>query len=378
MYCHPFKNQYGDQDFTLISHTIKKYFPVDKPKRLTSKTVASSPGYKKIGKIVNEEFLNQKAYRDKWGKLTSHLKKVFKRPVHGHPNLAGGEGCGFFGEVIIEEDKEPDFIRQKSLRFYVSILGPFFSIHGVDSSIALLEIESIVKDFNKGNFAATHAITISPVFEYQEAFNKLEEELRFFLPAYLFVPYDVGMSTLKNISVADELRDPRSLGTIYEALFGLGAVHNCFTRGDRYYGMNDWVKPLSEHEKLLIDLISEHIIAAPEETTVHKVWKLQESKRLETFKVSGNVMFGMDLFDVIDLTDKSKLISMSKKRGAPSSGKYTIKNEVIEINPNYSLRILDLSKDTLTLHLILNFETKDVSIKGEALELKFIQMKRLG
>jgi hypothetical protein len=186
------------------------------------------------------------------------------------------------------------------------------------------------------------------------------------------------MSTLKNISVADELRDPRSLDTIYEALFGLGAVHNCLTRGDRYYGMNDWVKPLSEHEKLLIDLISEHIIAAPEETTVHKVWKLQESKRLETFKVSGNVMFGMDLFDVIDLTDKSKLISMSKKRGAPSSGKYTIKNEVIEINPNYSLRILDLSKDTLTLHLILNFETKDVSIKGEALEMKFIQMKRLG
>ncbi len=374
MYLHPFKNQYQDHDFTLISDTIKEYFPVDKPKRLTSKTVSSSPGFKKIGKIVNEEFLNQKAYRDKWGKLTSNLKKAFKKPIHGHPDLSGG---GFLGEVIIDEDKKPDFIRQKSLRFYISILGPFFSIHGVDSSIALLEFESRVKDFNKGNFAATHAITISPVFEYQEVFNKLENELRAFFPGYLFVPYNVGMSTIKNISIADETRDPRSLDTIYGALFGLGAVHSCLTRGDRYYGMNDWVKPLNKKEKSLIDLISQHIIAAPNETSVHKVWKLQESKRLETFKVSGNLMFGMDLFDVIDLTDKSKLIMVSKERGTPSSGKYRIKNEVIEIDPNYSFRIVDLSTDGLTLNLSLNFKDKDVSIKGEALEMRFVQMKGL-
>src|SRR5689334_13861066 len=179
MYLLPFKNQYRDQDFTLIANTIKEYFRVSKPKRLTAKTVASSPGFKKMGKIVNEEFLNQKAYRQKWGKLTSHLKKAFKRPVQGHPDLSGG---GFFGEVIIEEQKKPDFIRQKSLRFYVSIIGPFFSIHGVDSSTALLEIESRVPEFNKGNFAATNAITLSPIFEYKEVFTKLENELRAFFP----------------------------------------------------------------------------------------------------------------------------------------------------------------------------------------------------
>src|SRR5689334_8895619 len=146
MYLRPFKNQYRDQDFTLITDTIKEYFPVNKSKRFTSKTFATSPGFKKIGKIVNEEFINQKAYREKWGRLTSSLKKVFKNPVNGHPDLSGG---GFFGEVIIEEDKKPDFIRQKSLTFYVSILGPFFAIHGVDSSIALLEVESRVPEFNK-------------------------------------------------------------------------------------------------------------------------------------------------------------------------------------------------------------------------------------
>lgn len=375
MYLHTFQNQYQNQDFTLISNIIKEYFPVDMSKRLTYETVSSSPGFKKMEKIVNEEFINQKAYRDKWGKLTSNLKKIFKKPVHGYPVLAAGGG-GFFGEVIIDEDKKPDFIRQKCLRFYVSIIGPFFSIHGIDRSIALLEIESREKGFIKGNFEAIHAITISPVFEYQEVFNKLEDELRSFFSEYLFVPYDVGMSTIKNISMADEQRDPRILDTIYEALFGLDAVHDCLTRGDRYYGMNDWVKPLDDSEESFIDLISQHVITAPKETTVHKVWILKESKPLEEFKVSGNLMFSMELFDVIDLTDKSKLIMMSKER-VPSSGEYMIKNQVIEVNPNYSLRIVDLSEDTLTLNLILNLENKGVSIKGEALEMKLIQMSSL-
>lgn len=374
MYLHPFKAQYGDQDFTLIADTVKEYFPVNKPKRLTSKTVVSSPGFKKIGKIVNEEFLNQKAYREKWGKLTSNLKKVFKMPVHGHPDLSSG---GFFGEIIIEEEKKPDFIRQKSLEFYVSILGPFFSIHGVDSSIALLEIESRVPDFNKGNFAATNAITISPVFEYQEVFSKLEDELRSFFPGYLFVPYAVGMTTVKNISVADELRDPRCLDTVYEALFGLGAVHDALTRGDKYYGTRDWDKPLNKKEKSLIDLISQHILEPPKEVTIHKVWKLQESKQLDTFKIKGNLMFSIDLFDVIDLTDRSKFIMMSKARKAPSSGKYKIRNEVIGIHANFSLRIVALSKTSLTLNLILNLEHGNVSAKGEAMELTFVQMKTM-
>lgn len=241
----------------------------------------------------------------------------------------------------------------------------------------MLEIESDARGFNNGNFAATNAITISPVFEYQEEFNMLEDELRSFFPGYLFVPYVVGMSTIKNISIADESRDPRSMDTIYEALFGVGAVHNCLTRGDQYYGMSDWVKPLNKKEKLLVDVISQHVIGAPKGTTIHKVWKLLESNELETLKVSGNLMFGVGLFDIIDLTDKSKFIMISKERGAPSSGEYNINKEMIQINANFSLRIVELSNAALTLNLILNLEHGDVSVKGEVMELKFTQLKKI-
>lgn len=372
IYLFPFNNNYRDHDFTLISDAIKGYFPIDNDRRLTPGEVVASRRYKKLSKIFKEQFPQQTTHNTKWGKLTSNLEKLFKNPVHGYPDLAG---CGFFGEVTIEEEKNLHYIRKKLLRFYISLIGPFFAIHGMDSSIALLEVEDY-GDFSIGNFDAIHAITTSPVFEYHEPFNKLEYELRSFFPGYLFVPYDVGMSTIKNISIEDNLRDPRSLDTIYEGLFGIGAVHGCLTRGDKSYGLTDWVKPLNKEEESLIHLILKHIAAASDETTVHKVWKLQESKRLETFKVLGNLMFGMDLFNVIDLTDKSKFIMLSKERGAPSTGKYKIANEVIEINANVSLRIIELSKTALTLNLILNIVHGDVVANGEAFELRFVQMEK--
>jgi hypothetical protein len=111
MYLLPFSNDYRDHDFTLIVNTIKKYFPIEKPRRLTSKAVPSFSGFKKIGKMMDEEFLNQNAYRAKWGELTSHLKKVFEREADGYPDMLGG---GFLGTVIFEEGKSQIFCSAKN------------------------------------------------------------------------------------------------------------------------------------------------------------------------------------------------------------------------------------------------------------------------
>lgn len=368
MYLRPFKNQYREHDFKLIADTIGKFFPVNESRRPKAKTVAKLPGFRKIGKIADKEFGDQKAYREKWGKLTSNLQKVFKKPVYAQPDMAGG---GFFGEVIIEEEKQPGFVRQKILKFYVSIIGPFFAIHGVDSSIAMLEIEHPPSPDFRGHFAAIHAITISPVFEYQELFYRLEHELRSFFPGYRFVPYTVGMSTIKNISVVGDLRERGRLDTIYEGLFGTRAVHDCSTRGDEYYGMSDWIKPLNKQERILRDVVTRHIADASDETTIHKVWKLQEWKRVEAFK-AVIMVGGMDDFDVIDLTDRSRCISISNGRGTPYAGKYKIENGSIDFGTNTSFRIVELSKTALTLILVLN--KKRGKLKGDVVELRFAQL----
>jgi hypothetical protein len=376
MYLYPFKNDYRDHDLAMIYDIIKDHYPVEGKKRYTHKTISTSPAFEKVNRLVNEEFLNPKAYKAKWEKFASVLKKELKRPVYSYPEL-GHSPC-FHGEVMLKEIKETDFIRGKTLHFNISVIGPFFSIQGIDSSNAILPIDPRPHiQPETGNFVATHASTVSPIFEYKEMFNRLEELIRQHFPIYRFIPYSVGMSTIKNISIKDDLSDFRILDTVYEGLFGRGAVNDCLTRGDTNYGLDDWLKPLNKRETKLIDLIAEHVSTASSDITIHKVWKLQESKRLETLVITGNLMFGMDLFDVIDLCDQSTVITIAEKaRGTPSKAKYKIANNIIELNELISLRIVELTQDKLTLNVIINLAHNKVSAKGEAVQMKFIQMKK--
>jgi hypothetical protein len=374
MIVHPFKNTFRDHDFSPIIDVVKEYFTENTPERLTSETFASSARYKKLGELVNSEFLDKKAYSQKWGKLTSHLKKELKKSVSGTPIL---ENAAFSGDVTIENNIQADFIRKKHLQFHISTVGSFFSIYGVDRCTAVLPMKTPRGTDDMGNFQATLAVTVSPIFEYEEMFRKLEDELRSFFPGYLFVPYRIGMSTIENISIEEERHTGHPIDTIYEALFGQWSVQTCLTRGDEWYGMDDWLRPLDKKEKSVLDVISEHILNASPEKTIHKVWKLKESKRLPNLNVSGNIMFGMDMFDVVDFTDKKTLITIDAKRGAPETGEYKIVGDRINMDSPVSFRIADLTEDTLTLCLIFNFSESDVSIKGEAMEYKFIRMKKM-
>lgn len=382
MRLYPFHNNYPDHDFFLIIDAVNEYLLSGVEERLTPQTFPTSSRFSKMEQIVKSEFIPQKTYNKKWGKFVTALKKKLKKPITAYPDLSSG---GFMGEVIIEEDKTPDFIKQKLLRFYVSTIGPFFSIHGVDYSIALLpwelsdRISKELPGFEKGNFAATHCVTVSPVFEYQAAFNQLEEEIRTFFPGFLHVPYTIGMSTIENISITDDSRDPRMEDTIYEALFGYRAVENCLTRGDRHYGMDDWIKPFNQEEKSLTDLVLQHSNVNIGNNTIHKVWKFQKSEPLQTFERRGNLMFGMELFDIIDLTDESNVILISEKnRGTPSLAQYVIKNSIIEIESSLLLRIVNVSSDQLTLHFIIDIKDNDVSLKGEIMAMKFTPFSAVG
>jgi hypothetical protein len=370
MYLLPFKRQYGDYDFSLIYNSLKQFYPIGRTqKRLTDQTISSFKGFKKRGDIIESEFMGEGSYEAKWGKLTAHLRDVFKVPVHGHASLNNG---GFFGEVITLEDKQPDFVREKSLKFYVSNIGPFFSIHGVDKSNAILLMDPDHTEYNEGNFEATHALTLSPIFEYAEVFRTLEKELRTYFPGHLFVPYDVGMSTLKYISVADDLVDPRIIDTIYEGIYGKWAVYSCLTRGDRKYGLADWVKPITRKEKSLINLISEHIVNAPGEITINKVWKLQYSRRREAFH-SGSSVLEIDLFDLIDFTDKATVIMMRQNdRTSASKTTYLITDNIIKFQGDLSLEIISLTDDTLTPQLLVDFPGFP---ERETIEMKLVQMK---
>lgn len=369
-----FQNDYPDHDFSLIYDTIRAYYPISKATRSSYTDIASEPGFKKISALINDNFIDKKNYKERWTKLNQTLKRTLKKSIYAFPDLSGP--C-YSGEVTLQKVKTADFVWTKELRFYISLIGPFFSIQGIDHTNIILPIDMPRGDSHPGNFAATNAVTVSPVFEYKAMFNLLEQELRAYFSGYLFVPYAIGMATIKNISIEDDLREPRMIDTVYEGLFGRVAVHDGLSRGDDHYGFSDWLKPLSTREKELADILSRHIASAPKGTTVHKVWKLKDHNELDTFKLTGNLMANIPLFDVIDLTDEARAITIEKDGRAPGETPYKLADNRIYISDVYWLRIIRLTQDSLTLNVCIDLQIEETSLKGELIEAYYVEMKNI-
>ena len=367
----PFKNSYQDHDFSLIYDSIKRYYPIKQAKRLTSEEFAATSGCKKIRELMGEEFFNKGAYHKKWGKFVSALRKSLKKPIAAYPTISGPS---LFGEVTLSKIKHDDYVFEKVLNFHISVIGPFYSIQGIDRSTALLPMDSRFGPAQLGNYGAINSATLSPVFEYEDPFNALETALRRRLPGYKFIPYHIGMSTIKNISRPDDSFGLAAMDTIYEGLFGSTAVYHAQVRGDERHGMTDWLKPLSYKEKKLLDSIAKHTTKSTSALTIHKVWKLTDSKPLHDFR-RRNVLVGFDPFEVLDFTNKSKVIVSGGKRGSAFIFPYEVHDDLIEISGTFSLRIMDVGRDVLTLRLVLDIQAKQGPVQSEVAEFKFAQMK---
>ncbi|MBL0743893.1 hypothetical protein [Chryseolinea lacunae] len=362
-----FKNTYPDYNFQSIYDTIKAHFPIDDPEKYTEENIQSFPGLEKIAKAMNDNFVDAKQYRQ-WSALNKLLKKEMKKKVESTFSLFNF--C-YSGAVVLEEIKNANFIKSKKLHFYISVLGPYFSICGIDSSTVMMPWDSSIENFP---FEATHAVTISPAFEYETAFRSLEDKIRQRFPGYSFVPYDIGMCTLKGISFEnDHSRDPRMTNTIYEGLYGQLAVHTAMPRGDGRYGFADWTRPWTKTEQVLANELSNHLTQSVEETTAHRVWKLTGHKRLDNSGKLRHVMFGSDMLpDLLDLCHPSKAIVWSAGGRAPHEVSYRLTDDLIQLSSTFRLRIINITKSTLIANLALDIRHESLSVNGEFLELKFV------
>ena len=367
-YFGPFQSKYSNYDFRLIQDVIRQYYPPKSAPRYSVERFQSSPGGEKISALMEENFFDKKTYQEKWARLDRFVEKELNKPVNSTFSLAN---CCYSGEVVLEEDRSNDFVRSKKLHFYISVLGPFFSICGIDSSSVVLP-ENFDDGVKPVEFDAAHVVTVSPVFEYGATFNLLEAKLRASFPGYLFVPYQVGMSTIKNISLKADWEEQNIMDTVYEGLFGQIAVHDLPSRGDQAYGSADWRKPLNIKQKKLLELINKHTLDAANDRTIHKVWKFQEYKPLYAHVNGG--MVGVELLDIIDLTSPTKAIVV-KSDGTPLQITYKHREPIIEFNPQYYFKIRGLTTNTLTVKLTLHMPEDLPFDEGVGLELKFIQMK---
>lgn len=373
-----FQAEYRHASFRMIEDTIGEYYPVGtQDGHWDENTLEGFSKFKSFRKPIEDNF---SSYGQKWEPFVRHLELALKTSVSAHPAM---DAPCLSGTVEIASTKVKDLTWTKELKFFISLLGPYYCIYGLDYSTVELDISRplAANTTDRGYFMAYNAITISPEFEYKDTFLRLKQEIGNKFTQHRFVPYRVGMTRIKEIATYYQGSYPKSsfVDSVYTGLFGTECVKGCLPRGDGYYGFDEWPRPLSDNQSKLLETLKQNVVNVNakqhNETTIHKVWKLKEANIIKetTFRPPG--LMGIDWFNLMDLTNGDTSI-VTNKEGEPDTLKYLTQGNNVVFGPTMLLEVRELTSTTLKAILHLQIDIDGTEIKGDIVELLFIAVSK--
>jgi hypothetical protein len=230
-------------DYWPIYNAIKDYYPLGIPFNPESETFYRSyPGSKERVRLIIDNIHNNEQFEERWGKFQNQIGQELGVAVEGTTNPMAPS---FSAALKLENKSIGNMTSGKELHFAVSLLGPFFTIYGIDyAGVALRRDVSWAPDIEDGQvyYHSTCAITTSPYLEYQEHFTWLEQRLRERYSGYRIVPFEISAQIIRGLQVdygATPLNDISH--TVFNGLFHDNHEMNWqLTRGDESYGADDW------------------------------------------------------------------------------------------------------------------------------------------
>lgn len=199
----------------------------------------SYPGLETLTNRILDNVHNTRNYRQRWVAFEKQLKTEFAKPIIG---TTYGQAPSFSAFVQLENQKRKDLIRSKELHFAVSLVGPFYTIYGVDKTTVLLDDKPVraypgEMDIALRHYEALHCVTVSPYQEYEALFLQLEQQLQERYAGYRLIPYRISQMHLEGLRV--DYSQPGK-ATIHDALFDGQCPFDIPMRGDDYYGYHTW------------------------------------------------------------------------------------------------------------------------------------------
>ena len=177
---------YPDNLRNEIGKAIEEYYPVAIDQQ--SAEYFEYPGIKKLQEIMQENIANKTTFNELWKSFLVKLRKGLKKKIH---STIYGYVPGFSADLILERYEDEAMLRLKKISFAVSLIGPFFSICGVDETFIK------EKDHPTKAYTSINVITVSPYKEFQKDFLYLKEKIEEAFNGYQFVPMIAGLSFLE-------------------------------------------------------------------------------------------------------------------------------------------------------------------------------------
>lgn len=223
-------------DYSPIYETLKEFYPLDN--NISPNEIKDFEGLNKINQLIDNNFINRKNYKEIWGKLKSQLKKVLNEQINEINTLS--EPC-YTGYIVIQKQTINNITHQKELHFFISLLGPYFTIIGIDKCNLTLEEEMRSQLKFDRVFSSNLALTVSPYLEFETQFLKLQNSIKNHYPELKFIPYSINNKKLEGISLIHTNSDFQTKDTIFSGLFKPENYFNASIRGNINYGQEDWI-----------------------------------------------------------------------------------------------------------------------------------------
>ncbi|GLU55749.1 hypothetical protein [Dyadobacter frigoris] len=212
-------------DFWEIYDCIKRNYPLSIKKDETG-FFSSYPGLIELGHLLTKKFSEGGEYK----KFTDFLLELESNIGKKIEDTTYGQAPSYSGYLEFETFTHENHKRTKELHFYISVLGPFYTIVGMDKNTVTVDWMT----FQKPTY-----LIISPGSEYKENFIFLENNIERQFPGYKFVPYDIYSQNIEGLEV---YYDTGNFNTVFNGIFASSVDFNSMKIGDEFYKYGQWLK----------------------------------------------------------------------------------------------------------------------------------------
>lgn len=214
-----------------IFEAILKYYPTGIKSDLPA--YHEFPGQVELGKIIIDNIHSNKNFKARWKDFEKEIRSSSKKRVEGQTYAMRPS---FSSSLILKKFKHNELLHFKTLRYSVSLIGPFYTVYGVD--------ETAITDNMDGHdvfYTAINIVTVSPYKEFESSFNFIRLKIEERFKGYKFIPF--GLHSMSIEGLYDPYKDDEEY-TIYRALFDdfLNEYDPYRKRGDYRYGFDKWTK----------------------------------------------------------------------------------------------------------------------------------------
>ncbi|MCC6287691.1 MAG: hypothetical protein IT249_07385 [Chitinophagaceae bacterium] len=209
-----------------INETISKYYLTGLQERTVPAQNELSVTFE-LKNIIEENVHDEKKFRDKWETLLLELKLLTNKKITG--TTTGLYPC-FSCIVELNQEKINFYKNVQELHVFISFLGPFYSIIGIDRN-------KIIK-YNQ-IFRTVNYLMVSPEEEFKEDFLKLHEFIESRISGIKFVPFFINRLQTPDLHILYTEEENKIL---FHALFNNQIDFNAPFIGDPYYRNEDWLK----------------------------------------------------------------------------------------------------------------------------------------